>query len=95
METAPLSDADEALVDAVMATNEQAFDPEFFDGGHSRSGRPSPTGTATTRSRRRPWRGAGWGAVALPAVVRAAALCLPAVVSWCDRASIRYNVYDR
>ena len=34
MESTSLSPADEALIAAVTETNEQAFDPEFFDGAH-------------------------------------------------------------
>lgn len=34
METTPLTAEDEALVETVMATNREAFDPDFFDGGH-------------------------------------------------------------
>lgn len=34
METEPLTDDDRALIEAITETNEQAFDPDFFDGGH-------------------------------------------------------------
>lgn len=34
MDTTQLTAADEALVAAVEQTNERAFDPAFFDGGH-------------------------------------------------------------
>lgn len=34
MDTAPLTAADESLVEHVVKTNERTFDPEFFDGAH-------------------------------------------------------------
>ena len=34
MDTAPLTDADESLRDRALDVNREAFDPEFFDGGH-------------------------------------------------------------
>lgn len=63
MEPTPLTDDDEALIEAVTETNERAFDPDFFDGGHVVA-----AGVRTTD-------GTVYDGVSLPTAIGRASLC--------------------
>lgn len=63
MDHAPLSDADEALIDHAVRTNERTFDVEFFDGAHIVAAAVRTTD------------GAVYDGVSLPASIGRASLC--------------------
>jgi cytidine deaminase len=63
METTPLTDDDRELIETVTDTNERAFDPDFFDGGH--------VVAAGVRTRD----GAVYTGVSLPTAIGRASLC--------------------